>query len=100
MRRTREHSHTYLFEQEDRFSHHTILMRSTGENSPTYLVSRKGRFTSPIILVRRKDKREPTHILVSRKTDSLIHNLGEKDEIELTHIVGEQEDRFTYPQSW
>ena len=34
---------------------------------------------------------------MSRKTDSVFHNFGEKDERELTHISGEQEDRFTPP---
>ena len=46
--------------------------------------------------MRRTRQNLPTS-LVSRKTDSLTHNLCEKDETELTHIVGEQEDRFTPP---
>ena len=42
-------------------------------------------------MVRRTRENSPTS-LVSRKTDSLTHNLGEKDERELTHIAGEQEE--------
>ena len=54
-----------LGEQEDRFTPSTALVW-TRQNSPTYLLS--------------------------RKSDSLIHNLCEKDERELTHIAGEQEE--------